>query len=235
MKSFSDLIDASKNFNLGFNLEISPVEGNDSLKLSNHFHPWSLREQEAKIVYDTIIHNNLKRGFEIATAFGVSSATMAQAFKITGGKLVTMDAYVEENFNHCFSYDINTKFVKKAEEADGYNMAKKLYTFLDVEDFVSLEIGWSPDDIPVIMEKNFGTDKLDFIFIDGGHTHEQIDTDVKSIYPYADENCIIAFHDYNCAAQSTTDFLNNNGFTSFKDYKTGFILTMFSKGNKILI
>jgi hypothetical protein len=38
-----------------------------------------------------------------------------------------------------------------------------------------LEIGWSPDDTGTIIDRTFGTTKLDFAFIDGGHTQAQID------------------------------------------------------------
>ena len=56
---YNELVEISKNFNLDFHLEI--VE-NDSIKLSNSYHPWSIKEEEANIIYDTIINNNLKYG-----------------------------------------------------------------------------------------------------------------------------------------------------------------------------
>ena len=228
---YSSLIELSKQFNLGFNLEPSI---DDSLKLSNHYHPWSMREHEAKIVYDLIIQNQLKSGFEIATAFGISASVMGQALKITNGKLVTMDAYVEENFNYSGGYDINTKLVKNID-ADGYKMAKALIEVLGITDNVALEIGWSPDDTGTIIERTFGSTKLDFAFIDGGHTQAQIDADVKAVFPYLADDCILLFHDHVDVSEDTKQFIRENGFTNEKNYHTGFNLYAYSKGNKKLI
>jgi hypothetical protein len=225
--SHSDLVNASKTFNLGFHLEFTGV--GDSIKLSNHYHPWSLMGHEANIVYNTIIKNNLRFGYEIATAFGISSAVIGQALKQTNGKLVTLDAYVEEIFNHCEGYDINTKKINP--DADGRRMANKLYEFLDIQNNVISEVGWSPDDVSAIIEKHFYDTKLDFAFIDGGHTQPQIDADVKSIIPYLKHDAIMMFHDHVLAASSTWDFLRENGFTNFVNFNTGFSLAMFSRGN----
>jgi predicted O-methyltransferase YrrM len=231
LTNYSKLVELSKEFNLGFNLETSV---DDSLKLSNHYHPWSMRECEARIVYDLIIQNELKSGFEIATAFGVSASVMGQALKKTGGKLVTMDAYVEENFNHSGGYDINTKLVQNID-ADGYNMAKKLIEVLDISDTVVLEIGWSPDNTGTIIERTFGSNKLDFAFIDGGHTQAQIDADVKAVFPYLADDCILLFHDHHCVSEDTKQFIRERGFVTENNYHTGFDLHAYSKGSKKLI
>lgn len=72
MKSFSELIEMSKNFGLRYRLD--KIGDFQFLKLSNHWHPFSLTEDEGKLVYNFIIENNLKYGFEVATAFGVSAS-----------------------------------------------------------------------------------------------------------------------------------------------------------------
>lgn len=228
--SYSELIEISKKFNLGFHLE-QAVE--DSLKLSNHYHPWSLREPEANIVYDLVYKNNVKYGFEIATAFGISSCVIGQALSKTGGKLVTMDAYVEEQFNNSLGYDINTKLVSNTN-ADGYQMAKCLIEELKLSEHVQLEIGWSPDDTPSIIKKAFGESKLDFAFIDGGHSAIQIDNDVKAIFPYLDYHCVLLFHDHDNVPNYVIDFVRQNGFNNVVNYNTGFKLWAYARGNKHL-
>ena len=229
-KSYIELVELSKEFNLGFNLEFS-VE--DSLKLSNHYHPWSLRETEANVIYDLVLKNDIKRAFEIATAFGISASVIGQALNKTNGKLITMDAYIEENFNNAMGYDINSKMVSNTD-ADGYNMAKKLVEVLGITDNVYLEIGWSPDDTGNIIERNFGESKLDFAFIDGGHTHPQIEADVKSIFPYLADDCILLFHDHIDFPNNVKSFIKENGFTNEMNYNTGFNLYAYSRGNKTL-
>jgi hypothetical protein len=225
--SYVDLVNASRTFNLGFHLEFAGQ--GDSIKLSNHYHPWSLMGNEASIVYQTIIKNNLRFGYEIATAFGISSAVIGQALKITNGKLVTLDAYVEEIFNNCEAYDINTRKVNP--DADGRRMANKLYEFLGIQDYVVSEIGWSPDVVSSVIERNFPDTKLDFAFIDGGHTQPQIDADVRSIIPYLKEDTLLIFHDHILVSSLTWDFLRQNGFTNFVNFNTQFSLAMLYRGN----
>jgi predicted O-methyltransferase YrrM len=231
LTNYLKLVELSKEFNLGFNLETSV---DDSLKLSNHYHPWSMRENEARIVYNLIIQNQLKNGFEIATAFGISASVIGQALNTTGGKLVTMDAYVEESFNHSNGYNINTKLVQNID-ADGYRMAKNLIEVLGISDNVILEIGWSPDDTDSIIKKNFGDNKLDFAFIDGGHSQAQIDADVKVVFPYLADDCILLFHDHIDVSEDTKQFIRNGGFLNEKNYHTGFNLYGYARGNKTLI
>jgi hypothetical protein len=231
LASYSKLIELSNEFNLGFNLEPSI---DDSLKLSNHYHPWSMREHEAKIVYDLIIQNNIKAAFEIATAFGISASVIGQALKITDGKLVTMDAYVEENFNYSGGYDINTRLISGLD-SDGYRMASALINQLGIDDNVKLEIGWSPDNTTELILGNFGNTKLDFAFIDGGHTQAQIDADVKVVLPHLADDSILLFHDHVDVSEETKEFIRYNGFINEKNYHTGFNLYAYSRGNKTLI
>lgn len=233
MKSFLELTEASKTFDLGFELEHA-WESKDSLKLNNHYNPISLGEHEAWIVYNNVTSNDLKAGIEIATAFGISAAVMGQALLQTGGKLVTIDAYIEENFNSCIAYNLNTPFVKKQEECDGFKMANCLIEHLGLVGTVITEIGWSPDDVPSIITRNYSDTKLDFAFIDGGHTVDQIAADVNVLLPYLDDNCIVVFHDYNAVGPNTVELMGDL-FTEFKRYGTHFDLAMYARGNKKLI
>lgn len=226
--TFNTLIELSKTVNYPFSLE--PVNG-DSLKFTNHHHPWSIRETEAEILHNTIVKNNLQRGFEICTGVGISSLVTGNAFSNTGGKLVTIDAYVEESFNLCSSYDINTKIVKKPESADGYKMTNYLISKLGIEKYVVLDIGWSPDDVPSIYKKHYGDQKIDYAFIDGGHSVDQIDADVQVLLPHLSDNAVIFFHDYLCVGNHTIELVKQNGFSNFKDYKTLYQLTAYSRGN----
>jgi predicted O-methyltransferase YrrM len=234
MKSFQELIDISNTFDLGFVLERVEEPHHNSLRMSNHYHPWSLQEAEARIVYDTVITNNLKAGVEIATAFGMSSTVMGQALKVTGGKIATIDAYVEEHFSFCGSYGPDTRLVKSAETADGFKMANAFIRYLDLTNTVFTEVGWSPDVVPSVVEKHFPSSKLDFAFIDGGHTVEQIHADVLAVLPFLGKDAMIIFHDHQVVGEHTLRLLNEE-FTSSKKYETHFHLTMYSRGDKQLL
>lgn len=230
--TFNTLIELSKTSNYSFSLE---KVNDDSLKFTNHYHPWSIRETEAEILYNLIVQNNLQRGFEICTGVGISSLITGHAFSKTGGKLITIDAYVEEAFNLSTSYDINTKIVKKPDAADGYLMTNYLISKLEIQNNVVLDIGWSPDDVPSIYKKHYSDHKIDYAFIDGGHSVKQIDEDVRVLLPYLSDNSVIVFHDFLCVGNDTIDLVNKQcGFNNFKDYQTLYQLAAFSRGNIIL-
>lgn len=227
--TFNEIIELSKKANLPFSLE-SVAE--NSVKFTNHHHPWSIRETEADIIYNIITSNNLKVGFEICTGVGISGLTAAYAFSNTGGKLVSIDAYVEETFNLCSAYDINTKIVKKAEDSDGYRMTSYLSSKLGISNHLVLDVGWSPDDVPTSYVKHHGNNKLDYAFIDGGHTQKQIDEDVKVLLSFLSENAVIVFHDSDSNGSNTIDLIKNYyGFVNYRDYKTEFNLSAYSRGN----
>jgi predicted O-methyltransferase YrrM len=197
-----DLIEIFKTFNLEYSLQYQGYS--DSLQLSNHAHPCSLEWREANIIYNVIINNNLKHGFEVATAFGISSGAIGQALKVTGGLLVTVDAYVEEIYNFCGAYTIDTRIIN--ENPDGYVAAKLIHEHLNIQDHVILEKGWTPDCISDVITRNFKKKKLDFALIDGGHTFEQFEADVRGVIDYLKHDSVFIFHDFGSANTTSIEF-----------------------------
>ena len=177
-------------------LESGPVsyetttKGN--LKMKGHTVPLSIFQSEFDFIHNTIVENNLQRGFELATAFGISGLAAATAFKKTGGKLVTMDAYIEEKCGDAGTYKDFERTVY--EKSDGYKSVKFLIEQFDLESTMIPEIGWSPDDVESIITKNYD-EKLDFVFLDAGHFSEQIIKDIEAIRPFLAEKFIFIFHD----------------------------------------
>ena len=224
------LIELSKTFNLGFHLEFIT---NDSLKLSNHETPWSIKEPEAKILFNLVLENKIQKGFEIATAFGISSAIAGEALKITGGRLVTMDAYVEEFFNSSTKYGIDTKIIN-FKESHGYQMAKLLHESLKINHVVKLAVGWSPDNVAEIILENFQDNKLDYAFIDGGHSAKQVEADVNVILPNMGKDSLLVFHDFTCIPENVKKTIRTE-FDNMKEYHTEFCLAAYSRGNKTLV
>lgn len=160
-----------------------------SLKQKEHAFPWSITQKEYDFLHSIIIDNNLKNGIDLCTGLGISALSAAMAMKKTGGKLVTIDAYVEEYFNS-FTY----KSKKVIHDSDGYKNIMYLRDKFDLQNELIVEVGWSPDDVPTIIERNFNT-KIDFVFIDGGHTEDQLFKDISCILPYTNENTFWLFHD----------------------------------------
>ena len=163
-----------------------------NLKMTNHDFPYSIRPTEFNFLKNLIIDYDLKNGYEIATAFGISTTALGLGFKETGGKLVSMDAYVEEGINCFWRYRNNNPTLY--HDMDGYKSAKYLIEHFNLKDNVFLEIGWSPNDTEKCIRKHI-TEPLDFVFIDGGHFPEQLIKDLESVRPLLAPEYIIALHD----------------------------------------
>jgi hypothetical protein len=177
-------------------------------KLKNKKFPYSLTDEEGLILYKLVADSGLRNGYEVATAFGYSSFYLGLAFKKNGGRLVSMDAYVEET-EEDFIYDEATA-KKRAEmygtmrrngELDKLPEGLKFALFgskeLGIEETVRYEIGFSPVSVPALLQG----EKLDFAFIDGGHFGEQPCLDVDAVVPYMNfDKCIMMFHDTQCEA-----------------------------------
>lgn len=202
------------------NLKDNPVKyeynSEGSLKMSKFKEPWSIKKDEFDYMHDYIVKNNLKRGYEIATAFGISALSLGLAFKKTGGKIVTMDAYIEEHHNSCSAY--KNKYNEKYFDSDGYKSVKFLTQKYGLQDTLFAEVGWSPDDTQPNLKKHYNleTEKLDFVFIDGGHWDEAGIRDIKSVLPFIGNKCTFFFHDSNWFGEPVHQLLKDNFGKTFE-------------------
>jgi predicted O-methyltransferase YrrM len=165
---------------------------NYCIRMGNHNFPLSIRYDEFEFLKNLIIKYNLKSGFELATAFGVSTVALGIGFKQTGGKLVTMDAYVEER-QDVYTQDYEDKSTNY--QSDGFKSVNYLIEYFRLKDVVNPQIGWSPDDVMEVVH-NHSNNSFDFLFLDGGHTPEQIIQDLYAIRPFMEKECVIVLHDY---------------------------------------
>jgi predicted O-methyltransferase YrrM len=177
-------------------------------KLKSKEFPYSLTDEEGIILYKLITDTGMRNGYEIATAFGYSSFYLGLAFKKNGGRLLSMDAYVEETEEN-FIYDIATA-QKRSEIFDSHRRNGELEKLpeglkfalhgskeLGIEEVVRYEIGFSPTDVPNLLKG----ETIDFAFIDGGHFGVQPCLDVEAVIPFmSGEKCIMVFHDVQCEA-----------------------------------
>lgn len=177
-------------------LKDGPVQyeftGTHNIKMVQHPYPYSIKKNEFQYLKDLIIKYNLKRGYECATAFGISSLALGLGFKETGGKCVTMDAYIEEKCKNPGAYEHFAREVY--DKADGYKSVKYLIEQFGLQDTLYPEIGWSPDDTESAVRKHI-TEPLDFVFIDAGHFPEQMIKDIDAFIPLLGEKYVLAFHD----------------------------------------
>lgn len=189
MSAFDDILQI-KNSDFVYTLE---SRGNISLNKKRV--PLSIRKYEFDQITENIVKYNLKRGYECATAFGVSAMAAGHGFKQTGGKLVTMDAFVEEYMNSDSAYRNITDPVR-FEESTNRKSARFLIEHFGLQDVVFSEIGWSPIDVASVLSKHYKEDeKLDFVFIDAGHFPHQVLLDIQAIVPFLAEKNVLMFHD----------------------------------------
>jgi predicted O-methyltransferase YrrM len=163
--------------------------GHGHLRLKTKEVPWSIVQKEFDYLYNIIVDNKLTRGYEACTGVGISALAAGLAMKQTGGKLVTLDAYIEEELNSP-EYG-GRKLINN--ESDGYKTVLAIIEHYQLQDVVTPVIGWTPDDVPAAVQQF--TDSLDYVFIDGGHTAEQVIKDIEVLLPYTNEKTFWLFHD----------------------------------------
>jgi len=170
-------------------------EQNKALCLKNNKLPISIKFKEFNYIMDAVIGGKCTRGYEIATGFGISSLAAGFGFKKTGGKLVTLDCYVEEKFG---SHNCKTLERVVNINAEGYKSIEFLIKKYELENIVIPKLGWSPEDVDRVLAEEFDdiqNNKLDYVFIDGEHNIESIEKDILSIVKYINKNTIMFFHD----------------------------------------
>jgi predicted O-methyltransferase YrrM len=162
------------------------------MNMVGHNFPISIRQTEFEFLKETVIKYDLKNGFELATAFGVSATALGLGFKQTGGKLITMDAYIEE---HLEDHRYDGANYQTYYETDGWKSVNYLIEHFRLQKVVTPTIGWSPDDTGSVIAQHT-TEKIDFVFLDAGHFPEQVMKDLYALKPFLDKEYVIALHDY---------------------------------------
>jgi len=207
-----------------------------SWRLPDKLFPYSCTDEEGLAMAYVVQANSLKRGFEIATAFGFSSAYLGLALKAAGGRLTSLDCYIEE-WKESFDYDdaelaAATEDVRRrvaaGELPSGLQFARESAALLGLTDAVDYEVGLSPQDVGLIL----GERTLDFAFIDGGHFGEQPLRDFKAVEPCLEPRCAVFFHDNNhnpSVAQAIAYAEQSLGVRATR-LKTRFSLTVVARG-----
>lgn len=161
------------------------------LKLKNKAFPWSVVQREFDYLYNTIVNNNLRRGFEACTGVGISALAAGLAMQKTGGKIVTLDAYIEELLE---STDYKHYSPVLNHNATAFETVNALIDKFQLKDILIPVVGWTPDNVAEHVEANF-TEPLDYVFIDGGHTPTQVIKDISGVLPYTTKDTHWLFHD----------------------------------------
>jgi predicted O-methyltransferase YrrM len=123
---------------------------------------------------------------ELGTFLGRSAAFMAEQIKLSGKKIdfITIDLF-EPSGGDPVPPDAMDKACANLKECG-------------VLDIVTVVKGRTVDLAALIKEK-FNDRKIDFIFIDAGHTYNDVKKDIETFLPLVKEGGTMAGHDYNLA------------------------------------
>ena len=172
-----------------------------SLRMSSLDFPVSISANEFNFMSEFIEENNLKRGYEVATGTGVSALAIGLGMK-NGGKLVSMDSYIEENLGLDYNDEDKEVFV----ESRGIESANYLVEKFGLTDVVFTKAGWSPDDTEKCIREVFD-DPLDFVFIDALHDDKHFIQDIEVVLPLLADKFAIFIHDTHCFGKKTERYL----------------------------
>lgn len=177
-------------------------------KLKTKKFPYSLTDEEGMILFKLVADQKFTEGYEIATAFGFSSFFLGLAFQQNGGRLVSVDAYIEES-QEDYLYDpalarahaeqLQRLMLAGSNEElpAGLRFALNGAKTLGIDGCTSYRVGFSPDGVPALLQGR----TLDFAFIDGGHFGDQPLRDVEAVAPFLHpERFLLVFHDTHCDA-----------------------------------
>jgi hypothetical protein len=166
------------------------------LKMVNHYHPFSIKPIEFQTIFDYIVSHGLKRGFEIGTGVGISALAAGLAMRETGGRMVTMDSYIEEHHNHYLAYTERSEVYDQS--ADAYRGLAHMRQVLRIEEILHQEVGRSPESVASTVAAHFGSDKIDYVMIDAEHTNAAIIRDFNAVRPHLAEQNAVFLHDTHC-------------------------------------
>lgn len=171
--------------------------------------PYSISEHEFNFFKDFIMKHNLKNGFELATGTAISTIAIGYAFSKTGGKLLTMDSYDEEQ-----EQVVTVKPTIHETSDQPFYRNQNILKLFNLENTVECKKGWSPTDSENYIKETF-TEKgelLDFVFLDCPKSTEDFIRDIKYLVNYINKSKFAIFvHDTHCFME---DF-NRLGFEYF--------------------
>lgn len=166
----------------------------DGLHLKEKGLPISISAAEFNLIRDLVVKKNAQYCYDLATGVGVSALAIAQGLSKTGGHLLTMDSYAEEATQDqpigISSGDCNTT-------ALALKFARWMLYHFDLEDHVTLAVGWSPNDARTYIKEMFFKhgNLLDFIMLDCAKSSADLKRDIDMLIPFLDPNATLVIHD----------------------------------------
>jgi hypothetical protein len=176
-------------------VEVDHGENNahKALKMNNHDLPISISEKEINYLINYIDRNQLKIGFDLATAFGISALAISLGVQKNNGYVLSMDSYLEEQ-NQKMPYGTTT-LNPNWQESDGYKTANYIKNSFQL-DHLTLKAGVNPVDTFGIL-KDF-TDqygKIDIAVIDCPKDDNDFIATWEILYKFLNDKFAVFVHD----------------------------------------
>jgi predicted O-methyltransferase YrrM len=216
--TFNDIIE-NVNKSCPVKLQLHSYKIHGGICLQSHELPVSINEPEFNYMKDFIIKHCLKTGVELATGTGISALSIGLGMKETGGSLMSMDAYLEEQTQQ---QPIHTTGKSVYMNSNCYIVATYMKELYNLQGIVNFKIGLSPHDLKKEIE-NLNS-KVDFVFLDCPKDDDDYERDIRAIYPYLSDKYAIFIHDthtYKGYADKINMELFGKTFTKIHKYYEG--------------
>jgi hypothetical protein len=193
--------------------------------------PFSISESEFNYMKDFIIKNKLKNGYELATGTGISSVGIGYALEKNGGKLVTIDSYLEDEMQ-----DQPINDVRLGNSDSAMNRNNLMFSSLGLNKIITHK-RFSPD-CEDILDIEFNND-IDFVFLDCPKDSVDFIRDISILKNRINkEKFAIFVHDTHCFPDDFKkisketfgeegififDFINGSGDTIKQEFQLGLI------------
>jgi len=146
--------------------------------------PFSISEYEFNYIKNFIIANNLKSGLDVATGIAIGTISSALGFRETGGALLSIDSYIEEETQDQFKGEL----YQEIQLLEPYNRNKKVVHSLELSGITDMRKGWFPKDLSL-------NRKFDFVLLDCPKSVGDFEVMSRAIVGALDTKFAVFVHD----------------------------------------
>jgi predicted O-methyltransferase YrrM len=155
----------------GYRANSTPIVGDNwILDVRSHFETSSSSGEKGRILATVVRFSQCQNGLELGTAWGISALFILDAMRAhgTAGKLTTLEGGKTQ-------FELSSATLKKR-----------------YQDQITLKFGWTHEALPELVRS---LSKVDFVFHDAGHSHDDYVNDFNAILPILAPGAIVLIDD----------------------------------------
>lgn len=200
--TFEELVSEINNIS-DIKIMIDGYKNHNGIRLQGKHAPKSINEHEFNYIHTFIVNNNLKNGYELATGVGISSLAAGIAFSKTGGKLLTLDNYAEEETQEQ-QLEVHSNSTYK--DSDSYRLLKTMISTYNLGDYIETYIGTSPMDTEALLYSY--KDEIDYVLLDCPKCDADFERDFTVLWQFMNKDKYAIFvHDSHTFTQKSFDLV----------------------------